>query len=115
MSGPQFPLWPGGRAEVGGGKARGPAGLTLIPIRGFSRPRGPIPSTPTRARPGAGPGRGPELVKTPVVSESSSFPTPEGRQALYRSIITRSQMVFWELPPLAPRGRPHSLRSRPRH
>lgn len=32
---------------------------------------------PRPSRPGQGPGRCPQLVKNPAVSESSSFPTPE--------------------------------------
>lgn len=110
-----------GTAAAGGGKARAPQ---VSPRRHpHQPPTNPRPQPPTWPRPrpasraaGAGPGRGPELVKTPAVSEGSSFPTPEGRQALYRSIITRSQMVFWELrSPPRPPPPPSSFRGRARH
>lgn len=80
-------------------------------IRGFSGPRGPPPSQ----RPGAGPGRSPKLVKTLWCQRAARSQPLKGRQALYCSIITRSQMVFWEFPPFTPRGRPHSFRGRARH
>lgn len=108
-----------GTAAAGGGKARAPQ---VSPRRHpHQPPTNPRPQPPTWPRPrpasraaGAGPGRGPELVKTPAVSEGSSFPTPEGRQALYRSIITRSQMVFWELrSPRAPLRRPRHSEAEP--
>lgn len=60
MSGASVSHVAGGRAEVGGGKARGPRVSPRPPIRGFSRPRGRIPSTPTRAR-----GRGQGQVAVP--------------------------------------------------
>lgn len=114
--GPQFPLWPRGPQRRAVGK-RGPRRSHRAAVT----PTNPRPQPPTWPRPrpasraaGAGPGRGPELVKTPAVSEGSSFPTPEGRQALYRSIITRSQMVFWELrSPRAPLRRPRHSEAEP--
>lgn len=67
--------WPQGRAEVGGGKAREPCVSRRLGIRGRAGPRGRAPPPPLEAR--AGPGRCPQLVKNPAVSESSSFPTSE--------------------------------------
>lgn len=67
--------WPQGRVEVGGGKAREPRVSRRLGIRGRAGPRGRAPPPPREAR--AGPGRCPQLVKNPAVSESSSFPTSE--------------------------------------
>lgn len=69
---------------------------------------------PRPARPGQGQVAVPSWLKTPRCQRAARSQPLKGRQALYCSIITRSQMVFWELPPLAPRGRPHSFRGRPR-
>lgn len=67
--------WPQGRVEVGGGKAREPRVSRCLGIRSRAGPRGRAPPPPREAR--AGPGRCPQLVKNPAVSESSSFPTSE--------------------------------------
>lgn len=60
---------------MGGGKAREPRVSRRLGIRGRAGPRGRAPPPPREAR--AGPGRCPQLVKNPAVSESSSFPTSE--------------------------------------
>lgn len=60
------------------GKRGGRASHGRLRIRGRAGPRGrapPPPPPPPEA--GAGPGRCPQLVKNPAVSESSSFPTSE--------------------------------------
>lgn len=69
-------------------------------IRGLSGPRGPHPTPPPW--PGAGPGRSPKLVKTLPCQRAARSQPLKGRQALYCSIITRGQMVFWESSPLPP-------------
>lgn len=86
---PGLGRWPPGQAEVGGGEA-----------------------WPWRRGRGQGQVAVPSWLN-PVVSESGRSQSLKGRQALYCSIMTQSQMVFWELPPLAPRGCPHSFRGRP--
>lgn len=102
----------GGRWESAeAARLTGASGLGAAPAHvAAPRPRPPHPP-----RPGQGRVAVPSWLKTPRCQRAARSQPLKGRQALYCSIITRSQMVFWELPPLAPRGRPHSFRRRPRH
>lgn len=94
------------------GKRGSRASHGRLRIRGRAGPRGRAPPPPREA--GAGPGRCPQLVKNPAVSESSSFPTSERQtRPLLLYYNAEPDGLLGVAPPRPPRPPPFIQRQTP--